>query len=333
MLLTPAVLALLVGSALLSLTMLLSSAVGLEIIRRWDPSSGSPAQLALERRTYLVSLAVSVVMAFELMSLLLLAHAGEDLHVLFSGAMCAAGTFNVNDYGYPALILKLANSLLCGVWLILNHADNQAPDYPLIRIKYTLLLPITLFVLMEAALQLGFFRKMRPDLITSCCGALFSEGSPSVAGAMAGLPSAFTQTVFYTSTLLLARAGLRVLRTNRSAGFFSCLSLWLLVWSLVAVISFVSVHYYELPTHHCPFCLLQRDYGFVGYPMYILLLTGSIAGAGVGAVERYGSAPSLRELTPSLQRSLVKTSLAGHLGFAALTLYPLLFSSFRLRGY
>ena len=40
--------------------------------------------------------------------------------------MCAAGTLYVNDYGYPALILKVANFLLAGFWLILNYTDNGA---------------------------------------------------------------------------------------------------------------------------------------------------------------------------------------------------------------
>ena len=44
--------------------------------------------------------------------------------------MCAAGTLNVNAYGYPALILKVVNAVLAGQWLILNHADNRVPDYP-----------------------------------------------------------------------------------------------------------------------------------------------------------------------------------------------------------
>ena len=54
--------------------------------------------------------------------------------------MCAAGTLNVNAYGYPTLVLKVLNCLLAGIWLILNHADNRADDYPLIRKKYALLL-------------------------------------------------------------------------------------------------------------------------------------------------------------------------------------------------
>ncbi len=59
--------------------------------------------------------------------------------------MCAAGTLNVNGYGYPALILKIVVFLLSGLWLLLNYADNRAYDYPLVKNKYLFLLFIAPF--------------------------------------------------------------------------------------------------------------------------------------------------------------------------------------------
>jgi hypothetical protein len=32
---------------------------------------------------------------------------------------------------------------------------------------------------------------------------------------------------------------------------------------------------YELPQHHCPFCLLQKDYYYIGYFMYTFLYLGT----------------------------------------------------------
>jgi hypothetical protein len=79
---------------------------------------------------------------FQILSFFLLVYLADELHRLFVGAMCAAGTLNVNEYGYPALVLKLLNCVLAGVWLILNYTDSQGRDYPLIRRKYSLLLVI-----------------------------------------------------------------------------------------------------------------------------------------------------------------------------------------------
>jgi hypothetical protein len=39
--------------------------------------------------------------------------------------------------------------------------------------------------------------------------------------------------------------------------------------SLAATISFISLYIYELPTHHCPFDMLQKSSNFVGYPIYL----------------------------------------------------------------
>jgi hypothetical protein len=47
-----------------------------------------------------------------------------------------------NAYGFPALITQIAVFFAASMWLAVNHADVQAPDYPLIRIKYVLLLAL-----------------------------------------------------------------------------------------------------------------------------------------------------------------------------------------------
>jgi len=50
---------------------------------------------------------------------------------------------------------------------------------------------------------------------------------------------------------------------------------------------FFSTYVYQLPTHHCPFCLLQKDYYYVGYILYATLYVGTffgISGAIMSAV-------------------------------------------------
>jgi len=56
-----------------------------------------------------------------------------------------------------------------------------------------------------------------------------------------------------------------------------------LIFSIIALIVFFSPYVYELPTHRCPFCLLQKDYYYVGYLLYTLLFSGTFYGMG-GAV-------------------------------------------------
>jgi hypothetical protein len=56
----------------------------------------------------------------------------DYLNPLFVGAMCTAGTLNVNPWGYPTVLLKLA-IFLSGLWLIINFTDNKAYAYSLIK--------------------------------------------------------------------------------------------------------------------------------------------------------------------------------------------------------
>ena len=145
----PAIIALFMSSLLMGLMIIYAACYGIRILRNWDITSGSDLQLVLERRTYLISIILTYVFAFELLSLFLFVYTADHLHTLFIGAMCAAGTLKVNGYGYPTLIFKIGNFIEAGLWLIMNHADNQAYDYPLIKKKYLLLLIITPTILME----------------------------------------------------------------------------------------------------------------------------------------------------------------------------------------
>ena len=136
----PAIIALFTGSLLTGGLLLGSAALRRADPQHWDIRSGSEIQLKLERRTYLISTLMAYAFAFQLFSFFLFIYTADNLHTFFIGAMCAAGSLNANQWGYPVIILRLVNFLLAGFWLILNYADNQGYDYPLIRVKYILLL-------------------------------------------------------------------------------------------------------------------------------------------------------------------------------------------------
>lgn len=330
MIINPAIIALVSGSVLITAFAFYALAAALRILRHWDIRSGSEGQLALERKTYLISTIFSYLLVFELFSLFLFIFTAEHVHHLFVGAMCAAGSLNVNDYGYLTLVLKIVTFMFCGVWMIVNLADNRAYDYPLIRTKYKLLILLTAMIGLETFFQTNYFMGLRADVITSCCGTLFSEETKSIAGEIAGLPPKTTMIVFYLAVILTLRVGIHVLATRRGAVAFGLLAGVATVVSLAAVISFISPYYYELPTHHCPFCLLQKDYHYIGYPLYLSLFLAGITGMGAGVIERLQGPRSLATVIPSLQRRLCLFSMAGFLAFALLATYPMIFKDFVL---
>ena len=91
---------------------------------------GSEQLAALERRTYLISTILTYAFGFQLLALFLYMFTADNLHTFFVGAMCAAGTLNVNGYGYPTLLLKIFNFLAAGTWL--NSPELRATTVPMI---------------------------------------------------------------------------------------------------------------------------------------------------------------------------------------------------------
>jgi hypothetical protein len=311
----PGVLALLLASGLVSLLLTAAGWQGFRILRGWDLQSGSEEQLDLERRTYLVSTLVSSALVIQILSLFLFIFTADGLHTQFVGAMCAAGSLAVNAYGYPTLLAKVATCLVAGVWLVLQRADTQGHDYPLIRPKYALLMLLVPVILVETWLQASYLMALKADVMTSCCGSLFGQGRQGLASELAGLPPRMMQPLFWSSFGALMASGIVLLRTRRGAFFFSLLSLIFLLVAVASLLSFFCLYIYELPTHHCPFCLLQREYGFVGYPIYGTLLGGAIAGLGVGALAPFQSRKSLAAALPRLQAHLTWCALVAALIF------------------
>jgi len=246
--------------------------------------------------------------------------------------MCAAGTLYLNGCGYPALILKIVNFLLAGLWLLVNYADNRGYDYPLIRRKYSLLLLITPFIVLEGVLQAGYFLQLRPDIITSCCGALFSTGEKSLVTGIAALPSIPMKIVFYGSMALTFASGILFYRQGRGGYFFALMSGVTLAVSILSILSFISLYFYELPTHHCPFCILQGEYGYIGYPLYLSLLGSGIAGMGVGVLMPFRNIPSLARTIPSFQKRLALVTLVLLFIFGVIVTYRMVFTDFILEG-
>lgn len=330
MILHPAIMALTLVSFLISGMVLYAAFFGIQIVRQWDMHSGSALQLGLERRTYLISTILSYVLALQISSLFLAIYTADSLHRLFVGAMCAAGTLYVNAYGYPAFLLKILNGILAGLWLIFNYTDNQAYDYPLIKKKYGLLLILTPLIVTESVIQALYFLGLKGDVITSCCGSLFSIDRGRVTSDLASVPVRWAMAGFYGGLVLTFFSGMVFWIKGRLGCLFSWVSgLSFPVFGL-SLISFISPYFYELPTHHCPFCILQREYGYIGYPIYATLLTGVISGLGVGLLMPFKRIKSLSPKLPLIQKRLTLVCLVSYLLFALIAIGRMVSTDFTL---
>ncbi|MDP2132619.1 MAG: hypothetical protein Q8J99_03330 [Sulfuritalea sp.] len=315
MLFQPAIIALLLASALCVLALAASAPFALEVIRRWDIKSGSDRQLQLERRTYLFSTLLTFVLALQLAAVLLFVFNAEKMSGMFVGAMCAVGTLNVNAFGFPALNAKIAVFFLAAMWLAINHVDSRARDYPLVRIKYALLLLLAPLLVASGWVELQYFLGLKADVITSCCGSLFSEGSPTLAAEASALAPLPAMWLFYGSLGavigLAAWHGYGGWRSGWSAYALAAASAVGFAATIAGILSFVSLYIYEHPNHHCPFCILKPEYGYQGYWLYVPLFGATAAGLAAGAVQPFARIESLREIVPGVSRTLAAIAANG----------------------
>ncbi len=191
------------------------------------------------------------------------------------------------------------------------------------------LLPLSL---LDLLLTYTFFSNLNPKVITSCCGALFSSGADTLAAEVAGMTPAPAMRVFFSALVLYALALLAVLFRPRpwlrhasaflAAGFF--------VAGLLALVSFLSLYIYQLPTHHCPFDMLQGGYHYIGYPLYAGLFGTTLCGLVPGLLQLSSHVPGM----PSPDRPVIRRwALAALLFLCLFTLiaaWAMLFSPLKL---
>ncbi len=328
MILHPTVIANLLAAYISSFMVLYALFYGVQILKYWDIKNGHELQLVLERKTYLISTLLGYVFGLQLLSLFLYIFTADSLTPLFVGAMCAAGTLNVDAYGYPTLVLKIINFIVAGLWLVLNYADNQGYDYPLIKKKYLLLAFIAPFIVLETLLESAYFLSMKADVITSCCGSLFSsERTTGLGSEMAALPALSMQWIFYGVMFCTLVSGIFFYSKSVGGYFYAALSLLMFLVSLVSIVSFISLYIYELPTHHCPFCIIMEEYHYLGYLLYSLLFGAVVSGISIAALSPFRQVESLKFMLNGFIRKLALASLILYAAFTALVTYEIVTSS------
>jgi len=327
MLLNPSIMALILISGIVSFFMLLAAGFSLQILRHWDINSGSEKQLNLEHHTYLISTILAFCFLAELASLLLFIYNAEQMSGRFVGAMCATGVLNVNAWGWPTLFLKISIFFAGAGWLALNRVDNKAHDYPLVRAKYLLLMLILPLVFAEAVVQTIYFLQMQPDIITSCCGALFSPEGEGVAAEVSSLEPATALSGLLVSAAVSFAAGAWYYFRGGHGVIFASSSVVFFLLALVAIVSCIALYIYEHPHHHCPFCILKSGHDYIGYALYIPLFLSTSMAVSVGVMSPFRKIPSLSNIIPQQSRLLVVWSMALMLLFLLVVAWSIFSSS------
>lgn len=328
----PAILALIGVSLTVSALLALAGGFAIGVLRHWDLSSGSERQLRLERRTYLIATLVAFAFGAALVSLLLFVYTTESLSDQFVGAMCATGVLNLNAWGWPTLFLKITLFFGGAAWLSLNRVDIKSRDYPLVRIKYALLLGLVPLVWVEAVVQLAFFLNLDPAVIASCCGTLFSPAGQGVAAEVSSLAPAWGLILLYGAAVPTSVMAWWARRQPRAGLPLAGLALVHYGLALVAVVSVIALYIYEHPHHHCPFCILKSGYGFIGYLLYLPLFAATAWALAAGVIAPWRDRPSLRAVVAPEVSRLAGRSLLGLLLFHAIAAGAMLGSGLHMEG-
>jgi len=333
MILHPAILALLLGSLLVCLLLAKAVYVGWKVMRNWRPSSLDEQQLLLERDTELVSTLAHHALLITMFSLPLFVFTADDIHGLFIGAMCATGTLNAAPYGWQALLIKVWIFFLGGLWIIVNYYDRRVETSPLMHARFIALFGLLPLALLDLLLSYAFFSGLRPKVITSCCGTLFGSTADNLGAELAGLPVVSSMTLFFlvlAAYLLVLLANLRYAQEllRYLAGVLA--GVFFLV-GVVAVLSFLSLYIYQLPTHHCPFDMLQGSCDYIGYPLYMGLFGTTLCGLVIGLLQPVSRLPGMSMVLATM-RYWVVAALIFLLLFCTVAFWPMLFGPLKLLG-
>lgn len=271
--LTPDVLAILILDFIFLFFSFIALILSFRIVLRWDITKSTPLQYSLEKESYLVATIIKYIFVLKIPLFLFFIFTLDKLSNVIPGAMCAAGVVNATVYGFYLLILKIINLYLFGFWLLLHHFDMKREDYAFVKIKFWLFIFIFFPFLIEIILEVLMFYNINPAKIVSCCGTLFSAAKSSSISSLMKLPHFLVVGAFYANFFLIL-----LFYFLKRDFLFALFNFTFLFISILSLISFFSTYVYELPTHHCPFCLLQKDYYYVGYFLYIFLFIGTFFG-------------------------------------------------------
>jgi len=240
------------------------STIGL--LRKWNFNTFTTEQFNLENRSYLVMTIIFFVMLLKVILLPYFVYTIDNLADLIPGAMCGAGVIKANVYGNPLLSLKIVILFLSGIWLSINQIDLKAKNYPYLKLKSWFFVAIFLLLSMEFLLDLLYFTHIETTKAVSCCSVIFGQ-----TGGANGLP--FGLDIPKLLMLFYLLYALVILTIFSDLALMSIIaSLLFAVVAYYAVVYFFGTYIYELPTHQCPFCMLQDHYYYVGYAVWGFLL-------------------------------------------------------------
>ena len=241
------------------------------LLKQWDFQSTTTKQYNLEKKSYLVTVIIYFTLVIKLLLLPYFIYTIDILSNIIPGAMCGAGVISANIYGETLLVLKTLLLFISASWLVLNKIDIQAKTFPYFKSKLWFFMFILILFIYEFYLNIQYFNNLSTTSLVTCCSAIYS--AESLKPLPFGISLKLLLILFYTLFLI---SFISSIKKYAIMAFASNIGLFYI--SYYAVIYFFGTYIYELPTHHCPFCMLQENYFYIGYIIFISLFLGIFFG-------------------------------------------------------
>jgi len=273
MLLTPEIITILALDFIFLFFGTVAFLISIKIVRFWNLNSTSNLQYKLEKQSFLVATIIKYIFIVKLPLFLFFIFTADKLSDVITGAMCGAGVVNSVSFGSAMFFYKILNLYIFGFWLVLHHFDLKNESQPYTRYKFMLYIIGFIFLLIEIYLEIDFFTSLDVSKLVSCCGTLFSAASTSSFSFIFTINKLYFVYMFYTVFMFLILSYML-----KNAWMILSLNIAYIFISIISLIIFFGTYIYQLPTHHCPFCMLQKDYDYIGYVLYITLYIGTFYG-------------------------------------------------------
>ena len=273
MLLVPEVLAISLLNVFFFIFGAVAFIISLKILQKWDFNAHTDLQYKLEKQSYLTATIIKYILAIKIPLFLFFIFTLDKLSLSVTGAMCAAGIVDATPYGNSLFILKILNLYLFGFWILLHTYDSNQKIPKYTKLKFSLFIIAFILLVVEIGLETLMFYSIDINKIVSCCGTLFSSNQGSYLSTLFQIKTPILLSLFYGTFLLMVALSL-----FQRKYLFTLSNVFFLIISILSLILFFGTYIYELPTHHCPFCFLQKDYYYVGYLLYSLLFLGTFFG-------------------------------------------------------
>ena len=277
---TPEVLTLFILNLLFAFFATVAFVLAIKINLYYDKNATTSQQYRLEKQSYLSATIIKYILAIKIPLFIFFIFTLDKISIILPGAMCGAGVVNATSYGLYLLVLKILNLYFFAYWVVLNTQDMNSETQPYIKLKFKLFILLYLFFMVEIILEATMFLSIDIKDVVDCCGVIFSSSDSTYMATLINASPTLLLTSFYSIFIMLIIFYL--LKKRYLFAFFN--TLFLLV-SLISLISFFGTYIYEMPTHHCPFCFLQREYNYIGYILYIVLFIGTFYGVLLGLIK------------------------------------------------